>query len=119
VHGLAGTASAAAGCVRLTGNHRGSDGPGVHNPGRPEPITATAEAGPAQRGTGPSGQPSDPTLHRAEIDQTTGMLIEQLGTGGADAFIRLRAYSDVNDLRLADGARGIVARRLRLRPALS
>jgi hypothetical protein len=47
------------------------------------------------------------------------MLIEQLGTGGADAFIRLRAYSDVNDLRLADGARGIVARRLRLRPALS
>jgi hypothetical protein len=44
------------------------------------------------------------------------MLTEQLGTGIADAFIRLRAYAYVNDLRLADVARDIVARRLRLCP---
>jgi hypothetical protein len=44
------------------------------------------------------------------------MLTEQLGTGVAGAFIRLRAYAFVNDLRLTDVARDIVARRLRLYP---
>jgi hypothetical protein len=44
------------------------------------------------------------------------MLTEQLGTGIADAFLRLRAYAYVNDLRLTDVARDIVARRLRLYP---
>jgi|SRR5579859_2587568 len=67
-------------------------------------------------GTAPGGQPPDLALHRAEIDQATGMLTEQLGTGIADAFIRLRAYAYVNDLRLADVAQDIVARRLRLHP---
>jgi hypothetical protein len=43
------------------------------------------------------------------------MLTEQLGVGITDAFARLRAYAYVNDLRLADVARDIVARRLRLR----
>jgi len=66
-------------------------------------------------GTGPAGQPEDLALHRAEIDQATGMLTEQLGVGITDAFARLRAYAYVNDLRLADVARDIVARRLRLR----
>jgi len=36
--------------------------------------------------TGPGGQPAGLALHRAEIDQATGMLTEQLGTGIADAF---------------------------------
>ena len=67
-------------------------------------------------GAGPGGQPADLALHRAEIDQATGMLTEQLGTSIADAFMRLRAYAYVNDLRLADVARDIVARRLRLYP---
>jgi hypothetical protein len=66
--------------------------------------------------SGPGGQPEDLALHRAEIDQATGMLTEQLGTGIADAFVRLRAYAYANDRRLADVARDIVARRLRLRP---
>jgi hypothetical protein len=35
-----------------------------------------------------------------------------------DAFVRLRAYAYGNDLRLADVARDIVARRLRLFPDL-
>jgi hypothetical protein len=65
-------------------------------------------------GTGPGGQPAGLALHRAEIDQATGMLTEQLGVDMADAFVRMRAYAYVNDVRLTDVARDIVARRLRL-----
>jgi ANTAR domain len=75
-------------------------------------------AGEAADGSGPGGQPADLAIHRGEIDQATGMLTEQLGTSMADAFVRLRAYAYVNDLRLTDVARDIVARRLRLRPDL-
>jgi len=77
--------------------------------------SAGQTAGGPEAGTGPAGQPEDLALHRAEIDQATGMLTEQLGVGITDAFARLRAYAYVNDLRLADVARDIVARRLRLR----
>ena len=73
-------------------------------------------AGDAAAGSGPGGQPPDLALHRAEIDQATGMLTEQLGVGIAEAFIRLRAYAYAHDRRLSDLARDIVARRLRLRP---
>jgi hypothetical protein len=76
-----------------------------------------ASGDPAAR-PGPSGQPTDLALHRAEIDQATGMLTEQLGVGIADAFIRLRGYAYAHDQRLTDVAREIVARRLRLRPDL-
>jgi hypothetical protein len=67
-------------------------------------------------GSGPGGQPADLAGHRAEIDQATGMLTEQLGVGITEAFIRLRAYAYANDRPLADLARDIVARRLRLGP---
>ena len=60
------------------------------------------------------GQAPDLVLHRAEIDQATGMLIVQLGVPAAEAFVRLRAYAYAQDRRLADVARDIVARRLRL-----
>jgi hypothetical protein len=73
-------------------------------------------AGSLPAGSGPGGQPLDLTLHRAEIDQATGMLTEQLGVGITEAFIRLRAHACVHDRRLADVARDIVARRLRLHP---
>ena len=63
-----------------------------------------------------AGRPADLALHRAEIDQATGMLTEQLGASIGDAFVRLRAYAYANDLRLTDVARDIVARRLRLHP---
>jgi len=66
--------------------------------------------------TGPGGQPPELSLRRAEIDQATGMLTEQLGVGIAEAFIRLRAYAYAHDRRLADLARDIVARRVRLDP---
>jgi hypothetical protein len=73
-------------------------------------------AGEAAAGTGPGGQPADLAVRRAEIDQATGMLTEQLGVGIVEAFIRLRAYAYAHDRRLADVARDIVVRRLRLRP---
>ena len=63
---------------------------------------------------GPGGWPVGLALHRAEIDQATGMLTEQLGTGMADALLRLRAYAYAHDRRLSDVAGDIVARRLRL-----
>jgi ANTAR domain len=65
---------------------------------------------------GPGGRPAGLALRRAEIDQATGMLTEQLGVGITDAFVRLRAYAYGNDLQLTDVARDIVARRLRLFP---
>jgi hypothetical protein len=73
-------------------------------------------AGDPAAGSGPGGQPADLALHRAEIDQATGMLTEQLGVGIAEAFIRLRAYAYAHDRRLAELARDIVARRVRLHP---
>jgi ANTAR domain len=60
------------------------------------------------------GQAPDLALHRAEIDQATGMLTVQLGVQAAEAFARLRAYAYAQDRRLADVAGDIVARRLRL-----
>jgi hypothetical protein len=72
---------------------------------------AAGNGGPA---AAPGGQPADLARHRAEIDQATGMLTEQLGVGIADAFIRLRAYAYARDLRLTDVARDIIARHLRL-----
>jgi ANTAR domain len=61
-------------------------------------------------------RPAGLASYRAEIDQATGMLTEQLGVTITDAFVRLRAYAYGNDIQLADVARDIVARRLRLFP---
>jgi ANTAR domain len=95
-------------------------GPGGHGPGGHGPVTANGAPVPGSTGMPPglAGQPADLAVHRAEIDQATGMLTEQLGVGIAEAFARLRAYAYVNDLRLGDVARDIVARRLRLYPGL-
>jgi hypothetical protein len=71
-------------------------------------------AGTLTAATGPGGQPAELAMHRAEIDQATGMLTEQLGTDIEDAFVRLRAYAYTHDQRLTDVARDIVDRRLRL-----
>ena len=83
----------------LDGAGRGGDG------------DAVATAGPVL-----DGQSPDLVLHRAEIDQATGMLTVQLGIPVTEAFARLRAYAYVHDRRLADVAGDIVARRLRLNP---
>jgi len=73
-------------------------------------------AGGGRTPAGPGSRPADLALHRAEIDQATGMLTEQLGTGIAEALLRLRAYAYAHDRRLSDVAGDIVARRLRLSP---
>ena len=65
-------------------------------------------------GDGLDGQALDLALHRAEIDQATGVLTVQLGVQAAAAFARLRAYAYSQDRRLVDVAGDIVARRLRL-----
>jgi hypothetical protein len=67
-------------------------------------------------GTALDGQAPDLALHRAEIDQATGMLTLQLGVPPVTAFARLRAYAYAEERRLADVAADIVARRLRLSP---
>ena len=77
-------------------------------PGEPESRAARGSRG------GPGGQPMEISRRRAEIDQATGMLTEQLGTGIAEAFARLRAYAYATDRQLADVAHDIVTRRLRL-----
>jgi ANTAR domain len=65
-------------------------------------------------GTGPGGLPPDLARHRAQIDQATGMVSEQLDVTIAEAFVRLRAYAYAQDRRLSDVAGDIVGRRLRL-----
>lgn len=65
-------------------------------------------------GAGLDGQAPDLALHRAEIDQGTGMLAVQLDVPAAAAVARLRAYAYCQDRRLADVAGDIVAWRLRL-----
>jgi ANTAR domain-containing protein len=70
--------------------------------------------GEQEDGAGLHGQAPDLALHRAEIDQATGMLTVQLDVTAAEAFVRLRAYAYSQDRRLADVAGDIVARRLRL-----
>ena len=76
-----------------------------------------SEHGDGEDGNGAAldGQAPDLALHRAEIDQATGMLTVQLGgVQAGEAFARLRAYAYSQDRRLADVAGDIVARRLRL-----
>ncbi len=70
--------------------------------------------GESENGARLDGQAGDLALHRAEIDQATGMLTVQLDVPPAEAFARLRAYAYSQDRRLADVAGDIVARRLRL-----
>jgi GAF domain-containing protein len=65
---------------------------------------------------GSDGRAPDLVLHRAEIDQATGMVMVQVGVTAAEAFARLRAYAYAKDRRLADVASDIVGRRLRLQP---
>jgi hypothetical protein len=78
-------------------------------------LLLDAADGSAGQGARPNGQSADLALHRAEIDQATGMLTEQLGVQIAEAFVRLRAHAYSQNQRLADVASDIVARRLHLR----
>lgn len=56
----------------------------------------------------------DVDAHRAEVHQATGMLAVQLGIAVPDAAVRLRAFAWASDRSVADVARDIVDRRVRL-----
>lgn len=75
-------------------------------------LLGTPLAGPGTE----DAYPADLGGYRAEIDQATGMLTEQLGVGIDEAFIRLRAHAYAHGRRLADVARDVVARTLRFTP---
>ena len=51
---------------------------------------------------------------RAEVHQACGMVSEQLEIGLTEAAVRLRAHAYAEDCPLAEVAREVVARRLRL-----
>ncbi len=53
-------------------------------------------------------------IHRAEVRQASGMVSVQLGISVADAALRLRAHSYAENRSVADVARDVVARCLRL-----
>jgi hypothetical protein len=80
-------------------------------------LDGQAHAGESRSGRStPGGQSPDLAQRRAEIDQATGILTEQLGVSITEAFIRLRAHAYAQNRRLSAVARDIVAHRLRLRP---
>lgn len=54
-------------------------------------------------------------VHRPEVRQAAGMVSVQLGIGGSDALLRLRAYSYATDRPLIRVARAVVGR-LRVAP---
>jgi hypothetical protein len=106
----------------VLGLYRGAPGPLSHRQFGDLLILADAatvmllsSAHGGEDGIAVDGQHRDLALHRAEIDQATGMLTVQLGVPAGEAFARLRAYAYAQDRRLADVAGDIVARRLRLR----
>lgn len=61
-----------------------------------------------------AGDLHDPGTHRAEVHQASGMVAVQLGLPVADAEVRLRAHAYAANRSVADVARDIVDRRLRL-----
>jgi hypothetical protein len=60
-----------------------------------------------------AGEEEELGSYRAEIDQATGMLTEQIGVGIEEAFVRLRAHAYAHSRRLSDVAADVVNRRLR------
>jgi hypothetical protein len=56
----------------------------------------------------------DEASHRAEVHQASGMVAVQLGVPVADAAVRLRAHAYAVNRPVADVARDVVERRLRL-----
>jgi hypothetical protein len=54
------------------------------------------------------------SLERVEVYQATGMIIEALGVGPADAMVRLRAHAFAHAMTASDVAWGVVERRISL-----
>lgn len=56
----------------------------------------------------------DSDSHRAEVHQASGMVAVQLGINVSDSAVRLRAHAYATNRSVAEVARDVVARRLRL-----
>jgi GAF domain-containing protein len=72
----------------------------------------------AQAGTGPgalAGELESGAEFHFAVHNAAGIVSVQEGISVADALIRLRAFAFASDRRLADVARDVIARRLRLR----
>src|ERR1019366_8769556 len=105
--------------ISLPGTSPAAGRPSRRWPSRPVPLLSSrsrSRSGRAGPETGGGGPAAELARRRAEIDQATGMLTEQLGVGIEEAFVRLRAYAYARERRLIEVAGDIVARRLRLGP---
>lgn len=74
----------------------------------------TADVDWADAGEGSYGWSQLASLERVEVYQATGMIMEQLDIGAADALIRLRAHAFAAGLTASEVAWAIVDRRLSL-----
>ena len=82
-------------------------------------LLLDAQDGPREppgQGTAPAASPRAWLRTGRRSTRPPACSPSRLGVSITDAFVRLRAYAYANDLQLADVARDIVARRLRLFP---
>ncbi|HZX54480.1 MAG TPA: ANTAR domain-containing protein, partial [Ilumatobacteraceae bacterium] len=57
---------------------------------------------------------AEPWAHSAVVHNATGVVSEQLGIAVDEAFLRLRAVAFATDRPLADLARDVIARKIRV-----
>ena len=80
-------------------------------------LTAAGDGGDDTGNTGPVYQPEQlASMDRVEVYRATGMIMAQLKIPSALALIRLRAYAFAHDQPIAEVARLVVSRELRLEP---
>jgi len=61
-------------------------------------------------------EPAEPWAHSAVVHNASGMVAEQLGISVDEAFLRLRAVAFAAERAVADVARDVIDRRLRVEP---
>jgi len=70
--------------------------------------------GTAIEGVGIGAEPAEPWAHGAVVHNACGMVSEQLGIDVDEALLRLRAVAFATDRPMAEIAKDVVARRLRI-----
>jgi len=65
-------------------------------------------------GVGIGVEPAEPWAHSAVVHNATGVVAEQLGIDVDEAFLRLRGVAFATDRPLADVARAVIAREIRV-----
>ena len=72
------------------------------------------DSSPGIAAAGIGAEATEPWAHPAVVHQASGMIAEQLGVGVDEALLRLRAWGFVTGTTVADLARDVVARRVRI-----